>query len=101
MPIRARLFESLATQDADEQRARELERFEREITRAHRRLLCETLLGCVGCAVLGLYLVGWAVHTTDGGMGRISLWVGLLAGDGGMIAFLVRYFRGSEENGSP
>lgn len=79
-------------------RARELEELEREVTRARRRLLCETLLGCVVCSALGLYLVGWAVHTTDPVLGGISFWTGLLTGDVGMIALLLRHFRRMEED---
>ena len=81
----------------NEARARELEENEREIVRANRRLLCETLIGCVVCSALGLFLVGWAVHTTDAVLGEISFWSGLLLGDAGMIALLVRYFRRMDE----
>src|SRR3954469_17674423 len=85
--------------NTDADRARELEELEREVTRSRRRLLGETLTGCVGCSALGLYLVGWAVHTTDPVLGEISFWSGLLLGDVGMISLLMRYFRRIEEDG--
>ena len=82
----------------NEERARELDALEREGTRARRRLLWETLLGCVVCCAVGLFLVSWAVHTTDARMGGISFWVGLLTGDIGMIGLLVRYFHRTEDD---
>ena len=81
----------------DEERARELALLERDITRARRRLLCETLIGCVVCSAVGLFLVGWAVHTTDRMWGGISFWFGLLIGDLGMITLLIRHFQLSED----
>ena len=84
-------------QATNEARARELEESEREMARASRRLLCETLLGCVVCCALGLFLVSWAVHTTDATLGAISFWSGLLLGDVGMITLLMRHFHRMEE----
>lgn len=81
----------------NEARARELEEMEREIVRANRRLVCETLIGCVACCALGLFFIGWAVHTTNAALGGISFWSGLLLGDVGTIALLVRHFRRMEE----
>jgi hypothetical protein len=78
---------------AHDARTRDLDAMEREGTRARRRLLWETLLGCVFCCALGLFLVSWAVHTTNASLGGISFWTGLLVGDIGMITLLMRYFQ--------
>ena len=82
----------------NEERTRELDALEREGTRARRRLLWETLFGCVVCCGVGLFLVSWAVHTTDAGLGGISFWFGLLIGDVGMIALLMRFFHRTEDD---
>ena len=42
--------------------------------------------------------MGWALHTTDPVLGEISFWVGLLAGDVGMVVLLLRHFRLSDED---
>ncbi|CAN5566102.1 hypothetical protein BH09GEM1_BH09GEM1_37730 [soil metagenome] len=83
----------------DDERAHELELMERGITRARWRLLCETLIGCLTCCGVGLFLVGWAVHTTNAVWGGISFWSGLLIGDVGMIALLMRHYQRSEGEG--
>lgn len=81
------------------ERTRALDENEREMSRARRRLLWETLLGCVASCALGLFLVAWALHTTDPIIGGISFWTGLLAGDVGMITVLLRFFRRTDEDG--
>ena len=79
-----------------EERASELAVLEREIVRAERRLLAETLIGCVACCAMGLFLMGWAVHTTDAGWGGIAFWSGFLIGDVGMFGMLLRHAHRSE-----
>ena len=72
---------------------------ERALVRAERRLLAETLMGCIACGVAGLFLIGWAVHTTDAGWGGIAFWSGLLIGDVGMVGLLLRHVHRSEVAG--
>ena len=84
---------------SNNERTRELDEMERASTRAHRRLLCETLLGCVACCAVGLFFVGWAVHTTNAALGGVSFWTGLLTGDVGTMTILVRSFRCTAEDG--
>ena len=87
-------------QPTTEERASELAALERETVRAERRLLAETLLGCVVCCAAGLFLVSWALHTTDAGWGGIAFWSGLLIGDAGMFWLLLRHAHRLEEAGS-
>jgi hypothetical protein len=86
------------SQTGDE-RARELAADERDMTRALRRLFLQTVLGCVLCCALGLFLVAWALHTTDPGWGAIAFWSGLLIGDVGMLVLLLRHYRRITERG--
>jgi hypothetical protein len=82
-----------------ETRASELLEQERQQTRAHHRLLAETVLGILMCCVVGLFLVSWAVHTTDARLGGVSFWSGLLIGDVGMVVLLLRHQQKSDEAG--
>jgi hypothetical protein len=83
----------------NDERARELDAMERAGVRARRRLLGETLLGCVACCAVGLFLVSWAVHTTNAALGGVSFWTGLLTGDVGMLTLLMRHFRRADQDG--
>ena len=78
-------------EQTNEERAAELEAAEREFVRGERRLLAETLLGCLAFCSTGLLLVGWAVHTTDPTWAGIAFWTGLLIGDLGMMGLLLRH----------
>lgn len=89
------LWKRAATAPAE--RAAELEAQERQDARLARRLLWQTLGGCVLCCGIGLFLIGWAVHTTDAGWGAIAFWTGLLIGDAGSLTLLVRYFAQSAD----
>ncbi len=81
----------------NEARARELLEQERQFIRAQRRLVAETGLGVIASCAIGLYLVGWAVHTTDARLGEVAFWCGLVVGDIGMVTFLLRHFRRIED----
>jgi hypothetical protein len=64
----------------------------RDDARAWRRaLLVAATVGITSWGV-GLYLVSWAVHTTDEGWGALALWSGLLIGNvgfGGAMVWLL------------
>ena len=51
------------------------------------------------CCAVGLFLIGWALHTTDGTLGAIAFWSGLLLGDLGMFGLLLRHYHKSETVG--
>ena len=50
------------------------------------------LLCWVWCA-LGLFLLGWSVHTTSHYYGTIAFWAGLGLGEGGILFTLVAAWR--------
>ena len=80
-------------------RALELAEDERDMNRAIRNLYLQTLLGCVICCSVGLFLVAWALHTTDEGWAAIAFWSGLLIGDAGMFTLLLRHYGRLAEQG--
>ena len=86
-------------QQTPDERAAELAALDRDVVRAERRLLAETLVGCLACCGVGLFLVSWAVHTSDAGWGGIAFWSGLLIGDAGMFGLLLRHALRSDAEG--
>ena len=73
----------------------------REEAAVRSHLLGVFLRGVVLCFLwmaVGLYLIAWAVHTTDEGLGAIAFWGGLLVGNAGILITLgVTYSRAMEE----
>lgn len=71
---------------------------ELDVRRALRRVFARAVLLCVVWLVLGLALIGWAVHTNDHENGIIAFWAGLLIANGGIvITLLVSYHRAMSE----
>lgn len=64
-----------------------------------RRLFYRTALWCLGWSALGLFLVGWSMHTTDVGPAWIAFWGGLGLGNGGGLFTVVRAWRVAEHRG--
>lgn len=63
-----------------------------------------TVLWCWFWSLMGMFLVGWAFHTTNVYYGRISFWLGLAVGNGGVLFTLVAAWRAAElrgDNGPP
>ena len=54
---------------------------------------------CVAWLLVGLLLIGYALHTTDERIGRIAFWAGLLVGNGGMVTTLARAYLRGERRG--
>lgn len=77
---------------SDVERAADLAAQDLITARLSRRLRRQTLGGCILCCAAGLVLVGLAVHTTDPGWGAIAFWSGLLIGDAGVFALLLRHY---------
>lgn len=90
MPLPSALLEELGEKRAAESR---------EASRDQRRAMARTALLCVVWCVLGLALIGWALHTTDEALGKIAFWGGLTAGNGGMIFTLLSAYRRGEDRG--
>jgi hypothetical protein len=82
-----------------EERGRELELLEREAQRDARKLLVQTLGGCVACCTLGLIPVLWSMHSTDLDLAPVAFWGGLTFGDTGMLVLLLRHYARTDAAG--
>ena len=82
-----------------QERAAELARGERAVSRDVRRAFVLVLLGCVLSLLLGLLLMGWAVYTTDPQLGQIAFFGGLLVGYSGIVVSLAQYYLRGERAG--
>lgn len=63
------------------------------------RAMARTLVLCWCWALLGMFLVGYAFHTTSATWGVISFWTGLLVGNGGFLFTLVASWRAAAKRG--
>jgi len=90
MPSRKELLEEMA-------RVREAAELEAE--RVRRRDMIRTAAFCVGWMVLGLYLIGWSMHTTDDRYAQAAFYAGWIVGNAGIVATLLRAYRRGEERG--
>ena len=66
---------------------------ERRSSRERFWFWAKTLLLCWFWCLLGMYLVGWALHTTNAYYGRLSFYSGLAIGDGGVLFTFVVAWR--------
>jgi hypothetical protein len=75
----------------DERRAHSLRRIaeEEESARAERRSVVLIALTCVLWAAIGLFFVMWSAHTTSLEHGQVALGLGVLIGNGGIVATLI------------
>jgi hypothetical protein len=90
MPLRKELLEEMG-------RAREVAELETE--RARRREWIRAAALCVVWMLLGLYLLGWSMHTTDYTYGRIAFYCGVIVGNVGIIFTLLNTHRRLETRG--
>lgn len=90
MPLRRALLEEMG-------RRRDVA--ENEAERARRRELVRAGALCIGWMLLGLYLLGWSVHTTDYLYGRIAFFGGLIVGNAGIVFTLLASYRRLEKRG--
>jgi hypothetical protein len=90
MPLRQQLLEEMT---------RRREAAELEAERARRRELVRAALLCVGWLLLGLYILGWSMHTANYDYGRIAFYGGLIVGNGGIVYTLLRTHRRLEKRG--
>ncbi|MFL5575310.1 MAG: hypothetical protein ACJ79S_05010 [Gemmatimonadaceae bacterium] len=70
-----------------------------EARRATRRDLAWTALQCVAWVALGLFLIGWSMHTTDPTLGRAAFAAGIGAGNGGWLFTVLAAYRRGEKRG--
>jgi hypothetical protein len=90
MPLRKELLEEMG-------RAREVSELETE--RARRRELVRAALLCLAWMLIGLYLLGWSVHTDDYLYGRIAFYSGVIVGNSGILYTLLNSYRRLEKRG--
>ena len=90
MPTRRELYEEIAARHEREHRAD---------TRARRRYWVRAALLCWAWALIGLVLGGYAFHTTDPEIGRISLLAGQLVTLVGVLGTLGRSVIEAERRG--
>ena len=82
-----------------DQRAAELRELERLATRDRRRDLLAALVEMAVAVGVGLYLLGWSMHTTDGRAAGIALHGGLALAQAGVLLALVRARLRAERRG--
>jgi len=80
MPNRRELYEDIG---------RRIAAAERRAQRRDRWALAVAGLACVGWSLLGIFLIGWSLHTTDERLGRVAFWGGLLVGNAGILYTLL------------
>jgi hypothetical protein len=90
MALRRQLLEEMA-------RAREVA--EAEAERGRRRELVRTALLCIAWMMIGLYLLGWSMHTSDEHYGRIAFYSGVIIGNAGILYTLLDSYRRLEKRG--
>ena len=90
MPTRKELYEAMG---------RERDAAELEASRVRRRDLVRTGVLCVAWMLVGLYLLGWSVHTTDDRYGWLAFYSGLIVGNAGIVFTLLAAYRRGEQRG--
>lgn len=90
MPLRKELLEEMAlTREAAELRAE----------RDRRRDMVRTGAMCLVWMLIGLYLLGWSMHTTDDRYARPAFYAGVIVGNAGIVSTLLRAYRRGEQRG--
>ena len=78
------------TRPTIEERALEVEDFERYHRASVRRLYLRYGFEYLVWLVVGLFLMFWSFHTTDTRYAGLAFWGGIGLGDGGMLLTLIR-----------
>jgi hypothetical protein len=82
-----------------EERALEIEQLEKELRRETRLLYLRYGFEYAVWFTVGLFLLGWSLHTTDTRYAGLAFWAGIGLGDAGMLMTLVRARKESERRG--
>lgn len=82
-----------------EEMARVREAAEAEAERGRRRELVRAGLLCIVWMLIGLYLLGWSMHTSDEHYGRIAFYSGVIVGNAGILSTLLDCYRRLEKRG--
>ena len=73
-----------------DERAIELEQFERDVQKQKRLLYLRYGFEYTVWFIVGIFLLGWSLHTTDTRYAGLAFWGGIALGDAGMLWALVR-----------
>ena len=82
-----------------EERAQAALSAERQARRDDVWLMIRTLLLCLVWSSIGIYGIGWSLHTGSQIYGRIAFWGGILVGNAGILGTLIHTWRISEDRG--
>ena len=82
-----------------EERALEIEQFEKEVRAQTRYLYLRYGSEYIVWLVVGLFLTGWSLHTTDTRYAGLAFWGGIGLGDAGMLWTLIRARQDAEKLG--
>ncbi len=58
-----------------------------------------TAMACLGWCALGIFCLGWSMHTTDMMLGRAAFCAGVGIGNGGILFTLLHAYRKGERRG--
>lgn len=72
---------------------------ERQIERTYKWELARVCLECLGSSAAGAVSMGFAMHTTDHGIGEIFWWGGMIVGYAGITLLLITAYHRGEERG--
>ena len=84
---------------SQEERAQSALSAERQARRDERWLMIRTLLLCLVWSAIGIYCIGWSLHTSSRISGRIAFWSGILIGNAGILGTLIHTWRTAEDRG--
>lgn len=70
-----------------------------EVERAYRWELARVCVECIGSCFLGLFIIGFGLHSTDLDTAKIALWSGMLAGTAGVYGSVISAYRRGEQRG--
>ena len=82
-----------------EERAQAALDAERQARRDELWLMVRTLLLCAVWSAIGIYCIGWSLHTSSKIYGRIAFWSGILIGNAGILGTLIHTWRTFEDRG--
>jgi hypothetical protein len=82
-----------------EEMARAREAAEVATERARRVELVRAGALCVVWTLIGLYFLGWSMHTSDEHFGRIAFYSGLIVGNAGILFTLLNCYHRLEKRG--
>jgi len=82
-----------------EERALEIEQFEKETRAQTRYLYLRYGFEYLVWLIVGLFLLFWSLHTTDTRYAGLAFWGGIGAGDAGMLWTLIRARYDAERRG--